>query len=236
MGSKIDALSHAFDFCISITAFGLFLTAFVGDFRQKLWYRGGTEGWNSNPNERIHCDLPGHCHELPEPLVWSQQLTEAMLAVALLSLTLLVTRIVLGISRQTSRTISIIYDSLLAFFWFRLLLSQASGDFSDPRHPSPRPWYLVRKCPTDTAAACYVAQASFAISVLAALFYGGRFLAAAIEMVVVWARAQEDGYQLVAMNSDLVDEDAAAREKERYWHLYEDALSPVLAFFPQNVR
>lgn len=169
------------------------------------------------------------------------RLTEAMLAVALLSLTLLV--IVLGISRQTSRTISIIYDSLLAFFWFRLLLSQASGDFSDPRHPSPRPWYLVRKCPTDTAAACYVAQASFAISVLAALFYGGRLLAAAIEMVVVWARAQKDGYQLLAMSSDLVDEengpfleDAAAREKERYRYLYEEALSPVLAFFPQDVR
>lgn len=174
---------------------------------------------------------------------FSCRLTEATLAVALLSLTLFVTRIVLGISRQTSRTISIIYDSLLAFFWFRLLLSQASGDFSDPRHPSPRPWYLVRKCPTDTAAACYVAQASFAISVLAALFYGGRLLASAIEMVVVWARAQEDEYQLLAMNSDLVDEengpcleDATAREKERYRYLYEEALSPVLAFFPQDLR
>lgn len=73
MGSKTDALSHAFDFCISITAFGLFLTAFAGNCRQKLWYKGGTEGWNSSPNERIHCDLPGHCHELPEPLVWSKQ-------------------------------------------------------------------------------------------------------------------------------------------------------------------
>lgn len=172
------------------------------------------------------------------------RLTEATLAVALLSLSLFVTRIVLGISRQTSRAISIIYDSLLAFFWFRLLLSQASGDFSDPRHPSPRPWYLVRKCPTDTAAACYVAQASFALSVLAVLFYSGRFVAAAVEIVVVWARAQEDGYQLVAMSSDLVVneendpclEDAAAREKERYRYLYEEALSPVLAFFPQDVK
>lgn len=171
------------------------------------------------------------------------RLTEATLAVALLSLSLFVTRIVLGISRQASRTISIIYDSLLAFFWFRLLLSQASGDFSDPRYPSPRPWYLVRKCPTDMAAACYVAQAGFAVSVLAALFYGGRFVAAAIEILMVWVRAQEDGYQLVAMDSNLVDEendpcleDAAAREKERYRYLYEEALSPVLAFFPQDVR
>lgn len=101
----------------------------------------------------------------------------------------------------------------------------------------------MRKCPTDTAAACYVAQAGFAISVLAALFYGGRFVAAAIEIGVAWVRAQEDGYQLVAMNSDLVDEendpclkDAAAREKERYGYLYEEALSPVLAFFPQDMR
>ena len=171
------------------------------------------------------------------------RLTEATLAVALLSLSLFVTRIVLGVSRQMSRTISIIYDSLLAFFWFRLLLSQASGDFSDPRHPSPRPWYLMRKCPADTAAACYVAQASFAVSVLAALFYGGRFVAAGIEEAVVWIKAQECGYQHVPMNSDFVDEEndlcpecAAASEKERYRYIYGEALSPVLAFFPEDVR
>lgn len=124
-----------------------------------------------------------------------------------------------------------------------MLLSQASGDLSDPRHPSPWPWYLTQTCPTDTAAACYVAQASFAVSVLAALFYGGRFVAAAIEIAVVWVRAHEDGYQLVATDSGLEDEengtalqDAAAREKERYLYLYEEALSPVLAFFPEGVR
>lgn len=171
------------------------------------------------------------------------RLTEAMLAVALLSLSLFVTRIVLGMSQQMSRTLSILYDSLLAFFWFRVLLCQTSGDFSDPRHPSPRPWYLMRKCPTDTAAACYTAQASFAVSVLAALFYGGRFVAAAIEVAVVWIKDQETRHQFVAIDSDPVDEendlcleDATAREKERYRYLYEEALSPVLAFFPQDSR
>lgn len=176
-------------------------------------------------------------------LVLYCRLAEAMLAIALLSSSIFVTRIVLGISRQMSRTISIIYDSLLAFLWFRLLLSQASGDFSDPRHPSPWPWYLMRKCPTDTAAACYVAQASFAVSVLAALFYGGRFVAAGIEIAVAWVKAQEDGYQHVATKPDFVDEEnglcpecAAASEKERYRHFYGEPLSPVLAFFPEDVR
>lgn len=171
------------------------------------------------------------------------RLTEATLAVALLSLVLFVTRIILGISRQMSRTISIIYDSLLAFFWFRLLLSQASGDFSDPRHPSAWPWHLTRTCPTDIAAACYVAQASFVVSVLAALFYGGRFVAAGIEEAGMWIKAQECGYQYVPMNSDFGDEEnglcpecAAASEKEQIRRLYGEALSPVLAFFPEDVR
>lgn len=176
-------------------------------------------------------------------LFLSCRLTEATLAVALLSLSLFVTRIVLGISQQMSRTISILYDSLLAFFWTRTLLCQTSGDFSDPRHPSSRPWYLMRKCPTDTAAACYIAQASFAVSVLAALFYGGRFVAAAIEVAVVWIKDQETRHRFIAIHPDPVDEendicleDAAAREKERYRYLYEEALSPVLAFFPKDSR
>lgn len=176
-------------------------------------------------------------------LVLCCRLAEAMLAIALLSSSIFVTRIVLGISRQMSRTISTIYDSLLAFLWFRLLLSQASGDFSDSRHPSPWPWYLMRKCPTDTAVACYVAQASFAVSVVAALFYGGRFVAAGIETILAWVKAEEDGYQYVAMKPDFVDEEnglcpecAAASEKERYLYICGEALSPVLAFFPEDVR
>lgn len=142
-----------------------------------------------------------------------------------------------------SRTISIIYDSLLAFFWFRLLLSQASGDFSDPRHPSAWPWHLTRTCPTDIAAACLVAQASFVVSVLAALFYGGRIIAAGIEEAWIWNKAKECGYQYVPRDSDLGDEEndlcpecAVASEKERYRRLYGEALSPVLAFFPEDVR
>jgi hypothetical protein len=101
----------------------------------------------------------------------------------------------------------------------------------------------MQKCPTDTATAYYVAQISFAVSIIAALFYGGRFIAAALEVAVVWIKNQENGYQLVATNLDPVDEenglyleDAAAREKEQYRYLYEEALSPMLAFFPEDSR
>jgi hypothetical protein len=142
-----------------------------------------------------------------------------------------------------ARAISIIYDGLLGFLWFRLLLSQASGDFSDPRHPSPRPWYLTRTCPTDTASACYIAQASLVISGLAALFYGGRFVSACIEEAVVWIKLKKSGSQCLSMKSSSGDEEdglcpecAAATEKERYRHVYGEALSPVLAFFPDDMR
>ncbi|KAG8157890.1 hypothetical protein KVR01_012162 [Diaporthe batatas] len=241
MGAKIDSVSHGLDFSISMTAFGISLTAFVANHRQKLWYKGGIEGWNSSPSERIHCDLPGNCHELPEPLVWSQQLTQATLAIALLSLILFITRIVLRISGQLSRTVSIIYDSILSFFWVRVLLSQASGDLSDPRHPSTWPWYLTRTCPTDTAAACITTQAGFAISVLATVFYGGRLMASAVGIAGLSFKPKEDGYRSVALIPNLFDQEnglcpdcAAALEKERYRYHYGEALSPVLAFFPND--
>lgn len=62
-------------------------------------------------------------------------------------------------------------------------------------------------------------------------------------MAVVWIKDQETRHQFVAIHLDPVDEendicleDAAAREKERYRYLYEEALSPVLAFFPKDSR
>lgn len=86
-------------------------------------------------------------------------------------------------------------------------------------------------------------QAGFAISIIAALFYGGRLIAAAIHVGVLSFKAEKDGYRSVAMSPGYSDEEdglcpecAAALEKERFRHYYGEALSPVLAFFPEDVR
>ncbi|WQF89856.1 hypothetical protein CDEST_14870 [Colletotrichum destructivum] len=242
MESKIvNSLLLVGDFCISLVAVSLFGLASSRHYREMLWEKGGVEGWNSNPNHRVY--FYANYEEPPEiPLIWSQQLTDGALAVGLLSLTILIARVIMTILGQMSRTFSMIYDIILTFFWIQTLVYQASGDFSDPKHPSPHPWYLSRYCQRDIATACRVAQASFALSVLAALLCGGRLVATAAEAVCFYYRTnREIRYRLVSMDPETMDEDdeasleeEMAKERERY--LYREALSPVLAFFPEDSR
>ncbi|KAK1999558.1 hypothetical protein LX36DRAFT_573984 [Colletotrichum falcatum] len=244
METKItDKLLLAGDLCISAAAVGLFWSASSGNFREKLWEYGGVEGWNSNPNYRVY--FYANYEEPPEiPLIWSQSLTDAALAVALLSLVLLAARATMAYFGHMSRAVSLIYDALLVFFWLHSIVSQASGDLSDPERPSPRPWYLTRRCRDGGAAtACRVAQASFAVSILAALYYSGRFLVAAAGAVRAYRdRASGGGCRLVPADLDLVNgedwasQEAADLEIEAKRDMYRDYLSPVLAFFPEDGR
>ncbi|KAK2054400.1 hypothetical protein LY76DRAFT_522625 [Colletotrichum caudatum] len=241
METKIaDKLLLAGDLCISATAVGLFWSASSWGFREKLWEYGGIEGWNSNPNYRVY--FYANYEEPPEiPLIWSQSLTDATLAVALLSLVLLAARATMAYFGHMSRAVSLIYDALLIFFWLHSIDSQVSGDFSDPERPSPRPWYLTRRCRGDVATACRVAQASFAISILAALFYGGRLLVTAAEAAKAYREHRRGVHRLVPMDLDLVNsQDWASREAgseiEAKRDVYRDYLSPVLAFFPEDDR
>ncbi|KAL0936043.1 uncharacterized protein CTRU02_208258 [Colletotrichum truncatum] len=235
-----DKLFLVGDFCISLTAVSLFGSASVGHFREKLWENGGVNGWNSNPNYRVY--YYANHEEPPEvPLIWSPRLTDANLAVSLLSMVILLARVMMMYFGQMSPTFSMMYDALLGLLWIHSISSQASGDFTDPRHPSPHPWYLTRHCQNSAETACRVAQASFVVSVLAALFYSGRLIATAVASVRAYRTSRKNGYQLVSVNLKSAEEedgpsleDEMAKERERY--LYREALSPVLAFFPEDAR
>ncbi|KZL82756.1 hypothetical protein CI238_10094 [Colletotrichum incanum] len=213
MGTKIAGkLLFIGEFCLSLTAVGLFWSTSSGHFREKLWEYGGVKGWNSNPNHRVYSYA--NYEEPPEiPLIWSPSLTDATLAVALLSIIFLVARITVEYFGQMSRTFSLIYGTFLIFFWFHSIESQASGDFSDPKHSSRHPWYLTRHCQRDIATACRVAQASFIISVLASLLYSERLIATALEAIKAYRTTPGSGYQPVSVDLNLMDgEDWASQE------------------------
>ncbi|KAH9229472.1 hypothetical protein K456DRAFT_56360 [Colletotrichum gloeosporioides 23] len=232
MTAKItDRFTFVPEFCLCATAISLFLMISSRNYRLKLWEKGGPEGWNSSPNQPVRCDQ--NCNQLHKvPLVWSQDLVDATLAVTILSAILM---IVFG---QFSQIFSLLYDDILAFFWLHSLSSQASPDLSDMQHPSPLPWYLTRQCPEDMATPWRVTQASFVISAFATLFYTARFIGMIVEVARVWRKTHGDDYQLITMQLDeergMGREEAEARERERY--LCREALSPVLAFFPEDAR
>ncbi|KAK6192897.1 hypothetical protein LQW54_013016 [Pestalotiopsis sp. IQ-011] len=123
----------------------LFCCAYPDEFRTVLWEAGGENGWNSNPRLRIY-DYANHREPPPIPLIWSQSLTNSNLAVAILAAIICLARIALLFFDFGGPALQILYDLVMSGMWIYSVAAQSSPDFTDPTHPSPRPWYLERGC------------------------------------------------------------------------------------------
>ncbi|KAH7131433.1 hypothetical protein B0J13DRAFT_104470 [Dactylonectria estremocensis] len=242
--TKLSFTLLALELAASVTAVVLFGLAYPDRFRSKLWSNGGVEGWNSNPNLRIYF-YANHVEPPEIPLIWSQRLTDSNLAIAILSFVIFFARTVMAHLDYLPRYATVLYDTLLAILWIVSVSGQASGDFSDPDHPSAHAWYLTRGCAeswTGTRSYCHVAQASFAISILAALLYCGRLLREA--MLVAYHRGRKHERKWTVVDAvdmeDLEEEKYSDVELESEGRLtvreprYDPGLSPVLAFFPSG--
>jgi hypothetical protein len=65
---------------------------------------------------------------------------------------------------------NVLYDILLIALWTYSVVIQSSGDFSDPKHISLRPWYLDHSCSEAwprSHGACEAAKASFGLATFA---------------------------------------------------------------------
>lgn len=171
------------------------------------------------------------------------RLTDSNLAIAVLSFTTFFARLVMLHLGFLPRWVELVYSILLSSMWAMSISRQVSGDFSDPEHISHHPWYLTRSCGAswdENRGYCRVAQASFAVSIVAAIACICRLVVQAGQTIHTRRVSDEerndnkdweagvDGRpgetdHLTPSELDI----AAAR-------LYEDALSPVLAFFPES--
>ncbi|CAM1507438.1 Fc.00g070790.m01.CDS01 [Cosmosporella sp. VM-42] len=227
------------EFGVATTALVLFGLAYPDRFRSQLWENGGEEGLNSNPNKRIY--FYANHKEPPEiPLIWSQRLTDSNFAIAILSFIIVAARFVMSRVSYLPRYASIMYDVLLASFWSISLVGQSSGDFSDPDHASEHPWYLTQGCTSSwdrNRGYCRVAQASFVVSMLAVALYGGKVLFQLLELVCNRGKEHAERWSYDHRAGEEKHSDLE-REAERWLTVREphvdEALSPVLAFFPSE--
>jgi hypothetical protein len=184
-------------------------------------------------------------------IVW-RRLTDSNLATAILSLVIFLARAIMAHLDYLPRYANVLYDTLLASLWTLSLVGQTSEDCSDPEHPSTRPWYLTHSCSESWGSNrgyCRVAQTSFAFSVLAAALYFGRLVREAL--LVAYRRGRARGNkewtavgteEEVFEGGDEVDE----ADEEKYsdgdrlltprGERFDQALSPVLAFFPSSTH
>ncbi|KAK7414800.1 hypothetical protein QQX98_006402 [Neonectria punicea] len=241
--TKLSLALLGLELAITATAVVLFGLAYPDRFRSRLWGNGGVEGWNSNPNERIY--FYANHREPPEiPLIWSQRLTDSNLAIAILSFVIFLARAIMTHLDYLPCYVDVLYDMLLASLWVVSLAGQTSGDFTDPDHTSTHPWYLTRGCAASWEGIrvyCHVAQASCAVSVLAAVLYIGRLLREA--MLEAYHRGRKHERKWTAVDTmdeieDLEEEKYSDTQEEMNMNLrireewYDSGLSPVLAFFP----
>ncbi|QPC71459.1 hypothetical protein HYE68_002211 [Fusarium pseudograminearum] len=225
---------------VAITAVILFCLEYPVDFRSRLWENGGELGYNSNPNKRIYY-YANHLEPPEVPFIWSQSLAASNLAIAMLGLVVFVARTIMSRLRCLPHHINIIYDMILFSLWAIGLAGQTSSDLSDPKHPSPHPWYLTRGCSVSwdrTRGYCHTAQAGFAISIMAGILYGTRLIREIV--LVAYARGQRHQSKGLVLNTDDI-ESSESFYSDGEWESLEQktsrnslVLSPVLAFFPSD--
>lgn len=134
------------------------------------------------------------------------------------------------------------YNLLSLSLWAIGIAQQISGDFSDPEHISHRPWYLSRDCSCsweETRSFCRIAQASFAMSILALTLCCGRLIVQAGLTLYAYMKEQKLPKDEASWEHELDGrfcdtEHLLPPERLDPAPYYNDALSPVLAFFPEE--
>ncbi|KAF7535821.1 hypothetical protein G7054_g5061 [Neopestalotiopsis clavispora] len=172
---QLQIMSVVTEVVVTSITLALFCCAYPDEFRSVLWEAGGENAWNSNPRLRIY-DYANHREPPPIPLIWSQSLTNSNLAVALLAAAICLARIALLFFDFGGLTLQIMYDVVMSGMWMYSVVAQSSPDFTDPTHPSPRPWYLERGCgglQDKYYKACVVTVTSFAFSIISLILDNG---------------------------------------------------------------
>lgn len=185
------------DLILAITLISLFASAYPDRFRTALWQNGGSEGWNSDPQQRVY-DYANYRESPPMPLIWDQTyvrghwphiqyvyLLEADIAssstmfhlvIAVIALFVWIVRFQVNclsgyvLDLHASIMTNAMYDILLVGLYASSAVLQNSGDFSDPGHIGLRPWYLERGCKDAwerTRGGCEVMRVSYGVTVFA---------------------------------------------------------------------
>ncbi|OJJ03480.1 hypothetical protein ASPVEDRAFT_42938 [Aspergillus versicolor CBS 583.65] len=173
-----EKLILTYESALVIVCLVLALHAYPDTCRTILWQYGGSEGWNSNPQDRIYF-YANYRDPPPIPKIWSEEITESNLAISAVSTVTWIIRVVLlRYQPGSSRWILAAFDMLLVALWAISVHAQLSSDLSDAEHPSAWPWYLVHACgglDHQERGCCTLARWFLAASSNTLALYMGRF-------------------------------------------------------------
>lgn len=178
-------------------------------YRTDLWQIGFNNGLNSNPNMIVYAYA--NYQPLPHvPLVWSQVLTDLNVAISVISLFVLLTRLILLIMHVWYPIMALGSALGLLVLYAVSTYGQVGPDYADPQHPAPAAWYFRFGCslakPYGKYSDCQLAQASLGLTLYMLVLY---LVNTAFAVYALWPNQLN--------NEDEVDDDDDMAGKYSEW-------------------
>ncbi|KAI1175578.1 hypothetical protein F4777DRAFT_323055 [Nemania sp. FL0916] len=133
------------ELALTVTLLVLTSLAQPDTYRTKLWTAGYQLGFNSNPMI-ITFALTNGQKPPAIPFVWSSTLTDYNVAIAIISLFFLITKLIAFIMEFWLPIIVLPINIAFVGLYAASLGGQAGPDYLDPAHPSRVAWYIAKPC------------------------------------------------------------------------------------------
>ncbi|RFU75073.1 hypothetical protein TARUN_7172 [Trichoderma arundinaceum] len=136
-------------------------------YRTAMWQIGWDHRLNSNPDIILFA-YANHVAQPKLPLIWSRTFTDYNVAISVISLFFLLTKLIAVIMRIWYPLPSTLTSIALAVLYSVSVYGQVGPDYTDPRYPAPAAWYFRYGCdmakPYGQYTNCQIAQASLFIT------------------------------------------------------------------------
>ncbi|KAK8064914.1 hypothetical protein PG994_007552 [Apiospora phragmitis] len=143
-------------------------------YRTQLWRAGDEMGFNSSPNIVLYAYA--NYEPLPHiPFVWTEALTNFNVAISVISLFVLITKMIGIIMHLWYPLLALVFNVSLVALYAASTYGQAGPDYADPTKPSPAAWYIAKPCSVvanqSIQKSCAMAKGTFAATIIMLTIY-----------------------------------------------------------------
>jgi hypothetical protein len=199
-------------------------------YRSQLWRAGDELGFNSSPNIILYAYA--NYEPLPTvPFVWTRTLTDFNVAISVISLFVLLTKLIASIMHVWYPLFALLFNVALTALYAVSVYGQAGPDYADPDRPSPAAWYIAKPC--DVAAnqkvqnSCRLAKGTFATTVIMLAIY---LFSLGLNLWAMWPNPKND------INEDSDDEEFSGKNSDQSWEMQGIPPTPRTGTMPFTPR
>ncbi|KAI9684144.1 MAG: hypothetical protein M1829_003414 [Trizodia sp. TS-e1964] len=157
------------EFGATVAALALFGIASPDTYRTALWQDGSNNNFNSDPATVLYA-YANYRTPPRTPFVWSTFVTGLNVVVSVFSMFVMLVKIVANVMDLLWPIFSLIIHTIVAAAWCVSIYGQAGPDYSDPKYPSPSPWFITKPCSVafdpSNIHGCQMLKGGFAVSVV----------------------------------------------------------------------